>query len=141
VNAFGYDVPTSVTEKPANDVPVGAWYAPYIAAARTAGIIYGMENSFGPNAPATRAFAVTILVKAGGYTDVETNYQTNYASHEGWSYVFFPDVLIDEWYAPYIAYLKDNGVINGYLNGTFGPANNITRAEIAKIVVRMLDME
>jgi len=140
VNAFGYEVPSSVTEAPSGDVPVGSWYAPYVKAAKDAGIIYGMEDSFSPNAPATRAFAVTVLAKAAGFTDINENFQTNYASKEGWTYAFFPDVLIGEWYAPYVAYLKDKGVVSGYGNGLFGPANNLTRAEIAKIVVRILDL-
>ncbi|MGN1098537.1 MAG: S-layer homology domain-containing protein, partial [Clostridia bacterium] len=35
--------------------------------------------------------------------------------------------------------LTDLGVINGYLDGTFKPANNITRAEFAKIMVTALN--
>jgi len=46
----------------------------------------------------------------------------------------FPDVK-DEWFAKYICTAKENGIINGYPNGTFKPANKINFAEASKIII------
>jgi hypothetical protein len=142
VKAFGINVPTEVTSTTFVDVDVTAWYAPYIAAAKDAGIVNGYEgNVFSPNGLVNRAEALKILLEAAKLTGVEENYQTNYASKEGYTTVGFPDALIGEWFAKYVAYAKDNSIVGGYADGTFGPGNNITRAEVAKIIVKILDMK
>jgi len=46
----------------------------------------------------------------------------------------FSDVN-DEWFAKYVCYAKAEGIISGYSDGTFKPANNINFAEASKIVV------
>lgn len=46
----------------------------------------------------------------------------------------FPDVQ-EEWFAKYVCRLKEEGVIEGYPNGDFVPANNVNFAEGAKFVV------
>ncbi|MFH0838083.1 MAG: S-layer homology domain-containing protein, partial [Patescibacteria group bacterium] len=138
--AFGFEIPDTLTEKPLPDVETDAWYAPYIKAAFDSKIIYGFANGIEPNASASRGLAATILAKAAGFTDVQDNFQKNYLSHPNWTYAHFPDVAMAAYYAPFVAYLYDKGVISGYENGTFGPGNPITRAEIAKIVVNLLEM-
>jgi hypothetical protein len=140
LNAFGYEVPVAVSEKPSGDVKISDWFAPYVQVARENKIIYGLTDAFNPNAPATRAFAITVLIKATAFTDVVQHFHANYTSHADWSYAGFPDVPMMEWFAPYVAYAKDLGVIIGYTDGTFGPSRSITRAEIAKIVVKLLEL-
>jgi len=140
INTFGYEVPAEIFENPVSDVDVNDWYAPYVKAAFDNNIIYGFENGLNPNSRATRALSSTILTKAAGYTDVDQNFADNYLSHSNWTYAAFTDVLIDEWFAPYIAYLSDTGVVSGYGDGTFGPNDSITRAEVAKIVIELLEL-
>ena len=41
---------------------------------------------------------------------------------------------IAQWAKPYVNYLVSLGIVNGYSDGTLLPKNNITRAEIAKII-------
>ncbi len=41
---------------------------------------------------------------------------------------------IGPWAKPYVNYLVSLGIVNGYSDGTLLPKNNITRAEIAKII-------
>ena len=48
----------------------------------------------------------------------------------------FPDVDAGEWYAGYVAYAKDNGVADGFPDGTFRPALPVTRAESVKMIMR-----
>jgi inhibitor of cysteine peptidase len=45
----------------------------------------------------------------------------------------FPDVT-DQWFAPYVCEAKDRGVIEGYPDGNFKPANEINFSEASKIV-------
>ena len=53
----------------------------------------------------------------------------------------FIDVPIDSFFSPYIYYLRDTNIISGN-QAYFHPENNLTRAELAKIVVlaRRLDI-
>lgn len=46
----------------------------------------------------------------------------------------FSDVK-DEWFARYVCYAKSKGIVSGYSDGSFKPANNINFAEASKIVV------
>ena len=50
----------------------------------------------------------------------------------------FSDVSKNEWYASWVCYAKDNGIIGGYSDGTFKPSANINLAEAAKILVNTL---
>ena len=47
----------------------------------------------------------------------------------------FPDVPSDHENYDAIEYLYEEGIVNGYENGDFGPNNTVTRAEAAKIIV------
>ncbi len=52
----------------------------------------------------------------------------------------FPDVKDTEKYATAVVTLNKLGIITGYEDGTFGPLNNITRAEFAAVLLRTLGM-
>ncbi len=43
----------------------------------------------------------------------------------------FSDVAADKWYYQAVEYAKDNGIMNGYGDGTFGPEHVITREQAA----------
>ncbi len=47
----------------------------------------------------------------------------------------FNDVDNSELYFKGIKYLQDNGIVNGYEDGTFKPHNEVNRAEMLKIVI------
>ncbi|MBI4734089.1 MAG: S-layer homology domain-containing protein, partial [Rubrobacteridae bacterium] len=46
----------------------------------------------------------------------------------------FKDVPGDAWYLSYVTVLSDGGIIGGYADGNFRPANKVTRAEFAKMI-------
>jgi len=48
----------------------------------------------------------------------------------------FSDLAADAWYAEYINYIAENGLMNGYEDGRFGPNDNVTREQIAAILYR-----
>ena len=47
----------------------------------------------------------------------------------------FPDVAKDHWAYRYIDELSNQGVINGYDDGTYKPSGTITRGEFTKLVI------
>jgi hypothetical protein len=125
---YGLDLPTTVTTKPFSDVALDAWYTPYIAAAKTAGIISGYANgSFQPNRVVSRAEALKIVLEATKLTI--TGGQMS-----------FSDTTSGQWYEKYVAFAVAHSIVSGYANGSFGPANSITRAELAKIAMLSLEL-
>ena len=51
----------------------------------------------------------------------------------------YSDVSDTAWYAAAVSTLSKMGIISGYPDGTFGPQRNITRAETATMINRVLD--
>ncbi len=47
----------------------------------------------------------------------------------------FSDVNPTEWFAPYVCAAKNRGIVSGYKNGTFKPAEPVNFAEAIKIVL------
>lgn len=45
-----------------------------------------------------------------------------------------------EWFAKYICYGKNNGIVSGYDDGTFHPEQEVNFAEASKIIVNALDL-
>ena len=50
----------------------------------------------------------------------------------------FPDVDLKAWYAPAVTNVQQAGLIEGYPDGTFKPEGDITRAEFAVIMYRLM---
>ena len=88
------------------------------------------DDSFKPDETVNRAEFTKILVGAKLGED-----PTSFASD------CFPDVPKTEWYASYVCYAKQQGIISGYPDGYFRPANNINLAESAKILVNTFGLE
>ena len=53
----------------------------------------------------------------------------------------FPDVTPDMEYYNHVNYIAERGIIQGHLDGTFKPDNNITRFQAAKMLVIATDNE
>ena len=51
----------------------------------------------------------------------------------------YKDVPTNNTFAGYIAYCQKAGIISGYADGTFKPAQNITRAEAMTLINRVLE--
>lgn len=51
----------------------------------------------------------------------------------------FSDVSSETTYNQAITYLKENNIVQGYADGTFGPTKNINRAEFTKILVGAME--
>ena len=55
--------------------------------------------------------------------------------------VSFSDVAEDAWYEPHVAHIARLGITTGYPDGTYRPAQPVTRAQMAVFLVRALNLE
>lgn len=117
------DVPEE-SELPFTDVAKDSWAYEPIQYVYDRGIMTGMTPTvFGPEETLSRAQFATVLYRMSGVT--------------GFTYKqIFPDVHEDDWFGIPAAWANEAGVINGYADGTFGPADNITREQIAVMLYR-----
>ena len=106
------------------DVPSDAYYAEAVRWALSQGITTGTaDGKFSPNAPCTRAQAVTFLFRASK------------ASADGAP--AFGDVAADAYYAEAVKWATDNGITNGTTSSTFSPGSGCTRAQIVTFLWRL----
>jgi len=54
--------------------------------------------------------------------------------------VNFPDVTGNEWFASYLGFAQQRGLVTGYPNGEYKPQNTLTRAEFATLMVRFIGL-
>lgn len=108
------------------DVDSSKWYANAIGYMEQYGIITGYsDGTFRPNVTITRAEFAAV---ASRFDKLITG-----------APVSFTDVKRDYWARDYISFAATKGWIKGYPDNTFGPAKNITRAEVVSLVNRMLE--
>ena len=107
------------------DVPDTHKYAEAINLLSGLGIITGYGNGvFKPDHTVTRAEAATIIVRTLGMADDVEQGST-----------IFSDVKSSHWASGYINKAVENGIINGFPDGTFLPEDNVTYEQIVKMVV------
>jgi len=107
-----------------SDVSNTSWYWKYLERAYELGIVSGYDDgSFGPDASINRAEAMKIIIN--GF-DIDTG-----GSHSGG---VFDDISASAWYFKYVMTAYEESLVSGYGDGTFGPGNNMTRGEAAKVV-------
>lgn len=106
------------------DVASDAWYNTAVSTMTKAGIVDGYpDGTFRPDAPITRAEMAKIISLFAKLDKSESRF-SDIAGH---------------WAEAYIKLAAGNGWIAGYPDGTFGPQRNITRAETATMINRVLD--
>lgn len=146
--AFGVNANDKSLVQDFSDVETTEWYYKEVKAAASLGYIEGYEDgTFRPNQPITRQEAAKIIAKLHnniGIADgddmvdveivapdvngnmVEKDTKTSFAD----------DDLIASWADESVQYLKDNDIVNGYDDNTFGPSNDIKRAEAITMLNR-----
>ena len=111
-----------------SDVAFNKWYNNAISTLTNMGIICGYpDGTFRPDAPITRAELTKIA--ASFFSDPRVA-----ATYDG----RFSDVQGAEWYISYLMTAIEEGLIEGYPDGSFRPNRPITRAETCTIVNRTL---
>lgn len=105
------------------------WAKESINALAAAGIVNGVGGgAFAPERNVTRAEFVKMAVEAFGF------------EHSGQA-LEFTDVDGGEWYADVVAIAAENGIVNGYGDGSFLPGNNISCQDAALILSRVAGMK
>ena len=120
-----HTVQPTETPFPFTDVPESRWSYPYIKELYDAGVVSGTSaTTFEPTANVTRAQFVTMLAGLQG-ADVSA-----YTSGK------FADVPADAWYAPYVNWAAENGVVYGVSDTAFAPDDEISRQDMAAMLYR-----
>jgi len=118
-----------------NDVPASHINSDAIEYVKTNGIVEGYPNGdFKPDSTINRAEFTKIIVGAK-FDSATIDSCISKNIQQSWTYVFFPDVPKDAWFAKYICVAKINNIVAGYPDGNFKPANDINFAEASKIIV------
>lgn len=89
---------------------------------------YG-DGTFRPENRLTRAefLKVLVLAKLG-------------AEPKEYAKECFTDVKAEDWYASYVCWAKENGVVNGYEDGTFRPKDLVNLAMVSKMVADTFEL-
>jgi len=111
-------------ELPFTDVRSGAWYYNYIQYVYDHKIMTGLSSTiFGPENSLPRAQFAVILYRMEGSPAVAYSPK-------------FPDVSKGAFYASAVLWASEKGIVSGYGNGKFGPADVITREQIMAMMYR-----
>jgi N-acetylmuramoyl-L-alanine amidase len=99
------------------------------------GFIAGFnDNTFRPTAPLTREQLVSMVIEAiERLPDVTLTVPAQAAGNP------YTDVSSDRWSAAKIAFAQQNTIVSGYQDGSFRPAQPVTRAELMAILRRAAD--
>ncbi|MPM05124.1 hypothetical protein SDC9_51410 [bioreactor metagenome] len=113
-----------------SDVPADAWYTGAVATAAQYGVVSGKgDKQFDPNANITRQEAMLMLQRAAALTEF-TGTSSELDS--------FADAdSVGSWARDAAKWSVGSGLIQG-TNGKLNPTANITRAESATIILRLL---
>ena len=113
-----------------SDVNSGDWFYDNVMDAANNGYVSGYpDGTFKPNDSTTRAEFASMIAKAMGYESEPSDSDT-----------MFPDVPNDFWAKAAINFCAQNGIIEGYDDGTFKPNQTITRQEAAAILNNAFDL-
>ncbi|MBO7666874.1 MAG: S-layer homology domain-containing protein, partial [Firmicutes bacterium] len=115
---------TKCPSAPFTDVDISQWYHD--------GVDYAIENKlmngvaakrFDPNGSLTRAMFVTIIYRLEGEPSVSGANA-------------YSDVVSGSWYDRAVKWASDKGIVNGYSSTVFGPEDEITREQMAAVMMR-----
>jgi len=111
---------------PFDDVNSVAWYYDEVQTVYDAGIMEGKTSTtFDPTANMSRAEFVTVLCRLAG---------EEYAGKG--SSLTFSDTDIGAWYADYVAWGVENGMVKGLPENRFAPNQAVSRQEMAVFIER-----
>ena len=111
-----------------SDVPSSHWAAEYIEKLAKLGILKGRDGGFYPEDKITRAEFVTLLSR------IDEEAFPQYSAT-------FEDVGEGAWYSESVMWAYENGITNGVGEKSFAPDKNITREDMAVMIVRYAQMK
>ena len=125
--------PTANSANPFADVAAGTWYTDAVVWANDAGIVNGTSaTTFDPDGSVTREQIATILYR--------------YAKIKGWDIsgasslgTFLDGAQVSDWAARAMEWTYAEGLITGKNGGRLDPQGQASRAEVATILMRLLE--
>lgn len=123
-------VSTSLSVKAAKvsdfiDVKPGVWYYEAVEYAAENGLFAGTSaNTFDPNKGMTRGMFVAVLGRKAG-VDISVTDTSR-----------FNDVNVSQYFAPYVEWAAEHGIVSGISENSFAPEKQISREQIAAILYR-----
>ena len=115
--------PASAAAEKFTDVKPGKWYYTAVDYAVAEKLFNGTSaTTFSPDEAMTRGMFVTVL---GNKAKVDPDQYTESS---------FTDVKPGKWYAPYVEWAAQNGIVNGVGGGRFNPNQSVTREQMAVIL-------
>lgn len=107
-----------------DDVDLAKWYHESLDYVLANGLMQGFtDGTFQPDGTLTRAMLVQILYNMEGQPESDAQSQ-------------FSDVTETKWYYNAVVWAAENGIVNGYTDGTFKPDEAITREQLVTIFWR-----
>lgn len=115
--------PTTTPDRTFADLPAGHWAGQAVQFLAARQIVSGIsESHFAPDRIATRAEFAAMIARSIGLT-------------EGGA-ASFSDVPADAWYGKLVAAMEEAGIISGRTPDIFAPHDQVTRQEMAVILVK-----
>ena len=124
------------SELPYTDMSENEWFRESAAYLYQYGIMTGLdEKIFGGTETIKRAQFAVMLYRFEGEPDTirTDSIPENEGTSESW---IFPDVPEGEFYTKAVKWAASAGIVRGYEDGYFGPADEITREQIAVMLYR-----
>jgi hypothetical protein len=124
---------SATTEPPFVDVTTDAWFAPFTAKAKELTIVkgYGDTGEFQPNRQVSKAEFIKMLLQS---------FNKDITKHAG-AGKLSPDTEAGQWYLPHLSFARTIGIISPQGNGNLEPNKQLTRAETADIIYKLLILE
>ncbi|MNO21515.1 Endo-1,4-beta-xylanase A precursor [compost metagenome] len=120
------------------DVSQDAYYASYIAKAAELGLVQGSDGKFRPKDTITREEAAVILVKLGDLMKAST---TSTSSSSSLVKTFEDFSKVSSWAKDSVTKAQSLGLVQGKGGNEFDPQGHVTRAEIAKMLYTLLNIQ
>ena len=115
-----------------SDIPSGAWYENDVNTLVDKGIIEGVgNNKFNPNGSLTRAECMVMLSRTILSADDINQYK---------GFTYFNDVAKGSWYAQYINWGYEVGVVSGVGENKFAPNKPVQRQELAVMLYNFANL-
>lgn len=116
------------TGLPYQDISRDAWYFEAVSEATDRGLFQGTsETTFEPESTMNRAMLATVIYRMAG-------------SPAGAAKAPFTDVAAADWFADAVAWAYENGVVKGMSATSFAPLQEITREQLAVMLLRYADL-
>lgn len=118
-----------------SDVEQDAWYAKGISTAVEAGVVFGIRDGyFGVGENISRQDMAVILSRACENIGINLSEKQNSNS-------FSDGNEISEYARKSVELLFDNAIISGFENNTYRPFDEVSRAQAATVIYRMLQIK